>query len=85
LDADATDRDTLKRAIYTLIERQRDTNECIDIDNVKSKTFKFDARGDYASLDLDPRRRTGKGSWCVKKSTIQASTKAIGKLDTYTV
>ena len=47
LYADVGDRATLLRAVNTLTIRQKKSNECIDIENVRASTFRFNKMGDY--------------------------------------
>ncbi|TRY73639.1 hypothetical protein TCAL_11755 [Tigriopus californicus] len=43
---DLNETETLKQVIGTLLRRQKDHNDCLDFENIRQKTIRFDAKGD---------------------------------------
>lgn len=43
------DTDTLKQVIGTLLRRQKDHNDCLEFENIRQKTIRYDAKGDMTT------------------------------------
>ncbi len=80
LYADVTDRATMKRVLQTIVSRQKKTNECIDVENVRARSIRFNENQDYIA---ETTSRMSKKLQTDMKKSVMTSTKAIAAIDTY--